>query len=61
MKRPGLYFSILFVAIMGSTALVSTTISSICKSFYKNDTEKDVRVKTTPAENNNVKQASYKI
>jgi hypothetical protein len=48
MKRPALFLSILFIAILCSTALVSTAISGICRSFYKNDTEKSINVKATP-------------
>jgi len=48
MKRPALFLSVLFISIIGSTALVSTTICGICKSFYKNDTEKIIDVKSTP-------------
>lgn len=48
MKRPVVYLSILFVAIITSTALVSTAISGIARSFYKEDTGKSINVKATP-------------
>jgi hypothetical protein len=63
MKKPALYFTLLFVSIIGSTVLVSTTISSICKSFYKNDTEKSINVKTVPADSqlSDLKQVNAKL
>jgi len=64
MKRPAVFLSILFVTIIGSTALVSTAISGICRSFYKNDTEKNIHVKSTPVDkpvNDEFKQASAKL
>jgi hypothetical protein len=64
MKRPALFLSILFITIISSTVLVSTTICGICKSFYKNDTEKIINVKSTPVDkrvNDQFKQASAKI
>jgi hypothetical protein len=64
MKRPALFLSILFITIISSTVLVSTTICGICKSFYKNDTEKIINVKSTPVDkqvNDQSKQASAKI
>jgi len=50
MKRPILFLSVLFVAMLASAVVVSTTISGICKSFYKDNTEKSVNVKATPSE-----------
>jgi len=64
MKRPIVLISVIFVSIICSTALVSTAISSICKSFYKNDTEKSVDMKAIPADkqlNESVNQASVKL
>jgi hypothetical protein len=64
MKRPAVLLSILFITIISSTALVSTAISGICRSFYKNDTEKNINVKSTPQNkqaNDDFKQASVKL
>jgi len=68
MKKPALFFSILFVAIISSTALVSTAISGICRSFY-NETEKSINVRATPVDKQlnddpiaiGFKQASVKL
>ncbi|MFI5129416.1 MAG: hypothetical protein ACHQFX_05470 [Chitinophagales bacterium] len=63
MKRPAVFLSILFISIIGSTALVSTAISAICRNFYKNETEKTINVKSTPADKqvkDEFKQASFK-
>jgi hypothetical protein len=63
MKRPALILSILFVAILSSTVIVSTAVSGICRSF-QHDTEKNINVKTTPADKpvaDEFKQASVKL
>ena len=61
MKKPALYLAILSLSIICSTVLVSTTVSSICKSFYKNDTEKNVKVIPVESKFNDIKQASVKL
>jgi hypothetical protein len=64
MKRPALFLSFLFIAIICSTVLVSTAISGICRSFYKNNTEKSLNVKATPVNkqlHDDFKQASVKL
>jgi len=62
MKRPALILSILFVAILGSTVVISTTVSGICRSFQHYQ-GKDINVKSAPAEKpvaDDYKQASVK-
>ena len=66
MKRPALYLSILFITIIGSTALVSTTISGICRTFYNNEAEKNTNVKSEKPVNevpmaDGIEQASVKF
>jgi len=64
MKRPVALLTILFISIVGSTALVSTAISGICRSFYKNETEKNINVKSTVDDRqvtDAIKQASVKL
>ena len=59
MKRPAVFLSVLFIAMITSTTLVSTAISGICRSFY-ND-EKGVNVKFDKQENDQFKHASAKL
>jgi hypothetical protein len=64
MKKPILFISILSITIVCSTVLVSTTISGICRSFYKSDTEKNFTVKAVPVDNQlkeEIKQASITV
>jgi hypothetical protein len=66
MKKQFLFVSVLFIAIMCSTVLVSAAISGICRVFYKNDTEKSMNVKAIPVNKqlnneNEFKQASVKL
>jgi hypothetical protein len=67
MKRPVLFLSVLFVAILFSTVVVSTTISGICRSFYNDNTEKSMNVKSAGKPANDVpivigiRQASVKL
>lgn len=61
MKRPALYLTILSLSVIFSTVLVSTAVSSLFKSFYKNEIEKNVKV--IPADNhmNDIQQASVTL
>jgi hypothetical protein len=67
MKRPVFLLSVLFVAILFSTVVVSAAISGICRSFYKDNTEKSMNVKSAGKQANDVliaigiKQASAKL
>jgi uncharacterized protein YxeA len=64
MKKPVVFITVLFISIICSTILVSTTISGIMRSFYKNDNGKNINVKTTPLENSlnkDLKVATVKL
>jgi hypothetical protein len=62
MKRPAVFLSILFITIIGSTAIVSTAISGICRSFQKKDTEINVKGGQVVKEvNEDAKQVSVKL
>gem|GEM_PF-5938672 len=37
MKRPIVFLSLFFLSIICSTVIVTTAVSSLCKSFYKED------------------------
>jgi len=63
MKRPALIFSILFVAMLSSTVIISTAVSGICRSF-QHDSGKEINVKATSADKpiaDEFKQASVKL
>ncbi|MDP4263127.1 MAG: hypothetical protein Q8941_11425 [Bacteroidota bacterium] len=62
MKKPAVFISVLFISIICSTILVSTTISGIMRSFYKDG--KNSHAKVSPAENNlnkDLKVATVKL
>ena len=64
MKRPAVFLSVLFIAMITSTTLVSTAISGICRAFDTNDGHKSINIKATPVdkqENDQFKQASAKL
>jgi hypothetical protein len=62
MRRPVLLLSVLFVAILFSTVVVSAAISGICRSFYKENTGKSVNVKSAGKQSKDeFKQASAKL
>ncbi len=55
MKRPAVFLSLFVLSIVCSTVIITTAVSSICKSFFTKDVkESSVNVESTPTVTDNV-------